>query len=210
MILCECLPVCVDPDKADALDRYFYNTGYGNPVSGAIGLPWLNETMSLLTSDTASQDLYVSFTHRELPPTVAVAMGLFNNSAFTTGGNINDTMPLNTNNYRRAWKSSNIFPFLGNVGIERLNCSASYGFDALKQSSGNIFYRALWNNAPQQLPTCADGPGDSCSAKGLQAFLTERSSLFGGFSQKCGVTYSNTTDAITFYTNTNNGTSVGK
>ena len=188
--------------------KYFYNTGYGNNVAGAIGFPWLNATMGLLSADTAPQDLYVSFTHRELPPTVAVAMGLFNNTAFSSG-NINDTMPLNVNNQRRAWKSSNIFPFLGNVGIERLNCSASYGFDALKQSSGDIFYRALWNNAPQQLPTCADGPGESCSAQGLQTFLNERQQIFGGFSQKCGVTYPNTTDIVTFYGDSNNGTNVG-
>ncbi|KAK5092267.1 hypothetical protein LTR24_005404 [Lithohypha guttulata] len=82
---------------------YHYNTGYGNPLSGVIGLPWLNSTMNLLTSPSPSpsQDLYISFTHRELPPTVLVAMGLFNNTQFSApapaGAAINSSMPLTQN-----------------------------------------------------------------------------------------------------------------
>ena len=190
--------------------KYYYNLGYGDPLAGVIGFPWLNATMGLLTADSSSQDLYVSFTHREFPPTVAVALGLFNNSGFSGDANTNDSMPLNIINHRRTWKSSNILPFLGNVGIERLNCSGSYGYDELKQSSGNIFYRTLWSNSPQQLPGCIDGPGESCSASGLQAFLSQRSQLLGGYSRKCAVNYPNTTDLVTFYTDGNNGTSVGK
>jgi acid phosphatase len=55
--------------------HYFYNSGYGNKISGVLGFPWLNATSSAL-ADESDEDLYVSFTHRELPPTVLVAMGL--------------------------------------------------------------------------------------------------------------------------------------
>ncbi|KAL3960762.1 hypothetical protein ACCO45_005879 [Purpureocillium lilacinum] len=63
---------------------------------------------------------------------------------------------------------------------------------------------------PQVLPGCFDGPGQSCSADGLQKFLRQREGLFGGYSEICGNTYKNSTDAVTFYTNSNNGTTVGK
>ena len=48
-------------------------------------------------------------------------------------------------------------PFLSNLAIERLNCSGSYGYD------DSDYYRVLVNSAPQPLPTCADGPGTTCS-----------------------------------------------
>jgi len=187
--------------------QYHYNVGYGNQVSGYVGLPWLNATASLLLSDKSSEDLYVSFTHRELPPMVIVAMGLFNNSAF--GGSasaINDTMPLDRINYRRAWKSSHILPFLGNLAIERLNCTGSYGYD------NGEYYRVLVNSAPQPLPDCEDGPGTSCSRKGFETYLQDRVDMFQGFSEKCGVDYDNSTDYLSIYTDTSlgNGTLVGK
>lgn len=190
--------------------QYHYNVGYGNPAAGFIGLPWLNATADLLLKtedDSTVQDLYVSFTHRELPPTVLVAMGLFNNSEF--GGsesNINDTMPLDRINYRRAWKSSHVLPFLSNIAIEKLNCTGSYGYE------DGDYYRVLVNNAPQPVPDCADGPGTSCSRQGFQTYLEDRTDLFSGFSEKCGVDYKNSTDVLSIYTNpkVGNGTMVGK
>lgn len=192
---------------------YHYNTGYGNPISGVIGFPWLNETMGLLASESESEDMYISFTHRELPPTVLVAMGLFNNTQFSVASAINDTMPLNQINYDRAWKSSFILPFLTNVAIERMDCSKNYYLTAGGyNTSDTTFYRVLLNNSPQTLPDCHDGPSESCSASGLQTYLTDRAALFEGFSERCNVSYSNSTDDVSFYTDSSlgNGTTVGK
>ncbi|KAI0805314.1 histidine acid phosphatase [Xylaria sp. FL0064] len=187
--------------------QYHYNVGYGNQVSGYVGLPWLNATASLLMSDKSAEDMYVSFTHRELPPMVVVAMGLFNNSAF--GGSessINDTMPLDRINYRRAWKSSHVLPFLSNLAIERLSCNGTFGYD------DGEYYRVLVNSAPQPLPDCADGPGASCSRKGFETYIQDRVDAFQGFSAKCGVDYGNSTDVLSIYTDldSGNGTLVGK
>ncbi|KAI0432197.1 histidine acid phosphatase [Xylaria sp. FL1042] len=187
--------------------QYHYNVGYGNQVSGYVGLPWLNATAGLLMSDRSDEDLYVSFTHRELPPMVVVAMGLFNNSAF--GGSessINDTMPLDRINYRRAWKSSHVLPFLSNLAIERLSCHGTYGYD------DGEYYRVLVNSAPQPLPDCVDGPGTSCSRDGFAKYIQDRVDAFQGFSEKCGVDYDNSTDVLSIYTDldSGNGTFVGK
>ncbi|KAI0183520.1 histidine acid phosphatase [Xylaria flabelliformis] len=186
---------------------YHYNVGYGNQVTGFVGLPWLNATANLLLSEHSDEDIYVSFTHRELPPMVTVAMGLFNNSAF--GGSasaINDTMPLDRINYQRQWKSSYVLPFLGNLAIEKLNCSGTYGYD------DGEYYRVLVNSAPQPLPDCADGPGTSCSRSGFEKYIQDRVDLFQGYSEKCSVDYDNSTDVLSIYTNldSGNGTFVGK
>ncbi|ORY63445.1 histidine acid phosphatase [Pseudomassariella vexata] len=188
--------------------RYHYNVGYGNNVAGYVGLPWLNATANLLMSETpGADDLYVSFTHRELPPMVFVAMGLFNNSAF--GGSeatVNDTMPLDRINHQRVWKSSHVLPFLSNLAIERMNCTGSYGYE------DGEYYRVLVNSAPQSLVECADGPATSCSREAFDEYVQHRGELFRGFSEMCGTQYENTTDTMSIYSDSSlgNGTVVGK
>ena len=192
----------------DILD--FYSMGYGTTVPGHIGYPWFNATAELLTTDPApAQSLYISVTHRELLPMVATAMGLFNNSAFGSG-NINDTMPTDLINHRRAFKTSIIFPLLGHVAIERLQCSSSYGYSKVIQQNKGVFYRTLWNGAPQQLPGCVDGPGESCSAQGFQNYAQQRQAMFDGYLQACQVNYTGGSDVLSIYGEPNNGTSVGR
>ena len=180
---------------------YHLNVGYGFPQAGNIGFPWVNATAQQLMASGNStgslQDLYVSFTHRELPPTVLVALGLFNNSDFSGADNINGTMPTDQINPRRAWESSKILPFLTNIALERLECD-SYGFQDNSTATGE-YYRVLVNQSPQLLPGCADGPGFSCSRSGFEKVIEARGELFGGFSDACGVDYNNSTDVLSIY-----------
>ena len=171
---------------------YFQNTGYGNPVSGTIGFPWLNASAGLLLADQADQDLYVSFTHRELPPTVLVAMGLFNNSAYTGANDPNATMPTDAINYNRAWISSYILPFLTNVAIEKMECE-SFGYSA------GEYFRVLVNAGPEPLVGCTDGPGQSCSRSAFESWVQQRGEMFGNFSQSCGVKVDNATNVLSIY-----------
>lgn len=178
---------------------YHYNTGYGSPASGAIGFPWVNATINTLMSEqnnqsnaTTDQDLYISFTHRELPPTVLVALGLYNNSAFSGANNINGTMPNTVINHRRAWKSSHILPFLTNVAVEKMECD-SFAFDK------GTYYRVLVNDSPQSLDGCSEGPGESCEEGKLVGWLKERAEVVGEYGVECGVEYKNSTDVLSIY-----------
>ncbi|KAF4163734.1 hypothetical protein CNMCM6936_000446 [Aspergillus lentulus] len=171
---------------------YFHNTGYGRDLSPTIGFPWLNATRAILADDSAAQDLYVSFTHRELPPTVLTALGLFNNSAYTGANDVNVTMPTNTINYGRVWKSSQILPFLTNIAIEKMACD-SYGYE------DGVYYRVLVNEGPQPLVGCRDGPGESCSDEAFGRFVQQRGERYGDFGQACGVDYDNSTDVLSIY-----------
>ncbi|KAK0100408.1 hypothetical protein ONS95_008358 [Cadophora gregata] len=178
---------------------YHYNTGYGSPVSGAVGFPWANATFHTLMSEqnnisnaTTDQDLYISFTHRELPPTVLVALGLFNNSAFSGANNINGTMPSDKINHHRAWKSSHILPFLTNVAVEKMECD-SFAFEK------GTYYRVLVNDSPQSLDGCSDGPGESCEEGEMETWLAGRAEVVGAFGEMCGVEYGNSTDVLSIY-----------
>lgn len=193
---------------------YHYNSGYGAEYSGAVGYPWLNSTIDLLTSDRTDddEDLYVSFTHRELPPMVMVALGLYNNSALTGADDINGTMPLDRVNYNRQWRSSRILPFLGNIAIERMDCADAYGFP--NGTSGDAketqFYRVLVNRVPLTLPDCYDGPQESCSFEKMQGYVRERAGVVGEFGEKCNVDYKNSTDVLSIYSRNVTGQTVGK
>ncbi|KAI5244163.1 phosphoglycerate mutase-like protein [Aureobasidium subglaciale] len=176
---------------------YHHNTGYGNPASGAIGYPWLKSNTDLLMSNNASQDIYVSFTHRELPPTVLVALGLFNNTAFSASDDVNATMPNDGINPQRVWQSSRFMSFLTNIAIERLECD-SFGYQDNSNQTGE-YYRVLVNKNPQLLQGCVDGPGESCSREGFQNFMQEKTRRFSAFSEDCAVTYDNSTDSLTIY-----------
>jgi len=170
---------------------YFYNAGYGNEISGVLGYPWLSAAANSLLGSNSTQDLYVSFTHRELPPAVVVALGIFNNSSPAGPEDINATMPLTKPNHNRAWKSSKILPFLSNIAIERMACD-SYGYDA------GDYFRVLVNQDPQPLE-CADGPGESCPSSAFEAWVQGRGEMFSGFTEKCSPEYTNSTDTLSIY-----------
>ncbi|POS85329.1 hypothetical protein EPUL_003326 [Erysiphe pulchra] len=179
--------------------RYFYNSGYGNPISGAIGFPWLNATIRALMSDqdhqsnkVKDQDIFVSFTHRHLPPMVLVAMGLFNNSAYSGSNKASSTMPLHTINHQRVWKSSQIIPFMTDIALEKLECD-SHDFDK------GTYYRTLLNNNPLSIPDCQDGPSESCKESSLVKWLAKRAKVVGDFDTTCNVNYKNSTNILTIY-----------
>ena len=189
---------------------YHFNSGYGAQYSGAVGYPWVNSTMNLLTADRkdGDEDIYVSFTHRELPPMVLVALGLYNNSALTGANDVNGTMPLDRVNYGRQWRSSRILPFLGNIAIERMDCSDAYGYQ--NNGTDNEYYRVLVNRVPLTLPDCYDGPQESCSKEMMQGYVRERAAVVGEFGEVCKVDYQNSTDILNIYTRDTNGTTVSK
>lgn len=174
--------------------RYHYSGGYGSPVSAAIGFPWVNATFNTLRNSCkdTNEDLYISFTHRQVPPAVLVAMGLFDNTAYTNEKDINATMPLDRINHRRAWRSSEILPFLTNVAIEKMEC------DSFAYPKGK-YYRVLNNNSPQTLKDCSNGPGESCPEDSLSKWLDGRAQLAGSFGSTCKVNYPNSTDVLTIY-----------
>jgi acid phosphatase len=81
---------------------YIHNTGYCRGLSPVLGFRWFNASVTTLKDESLCQELYVSFTHREVPPTVIAALGVNNNSAYTGAKNVSETMPENGINYNRA------------------------------------------------------------------------------------------------------------
>lgn len=106
-------------------------------------------------------------------------------------------MPTDSINFDRAWRTSEILPFLANVGLERLSCNAS----ATGNSSNTDFVRALVNAAQIPLPSCMNGPGDSCPLSDFVSFVQEREQMYGDFVGACGGAgnATNATSTLGFY-----------
>ncbi|KAB8336665.1 hypothetical protein FH972_020976 [Carpinus fangiana] len=175
--------------------KYQYMVGHGNPLSPYLGFPWLNVTSNLFSNiEEASaaeavddQRFFVSFTHREVPPFIATALGLFNSTSSAL-----EDMPTDRINFGRSWRMAELIPFLGHIGIEKLSCDASSG--ALREVHDQKadktwtkeFVRIVANAAPRPIPRCQDGPGASCPFQQFKTFVTMGMEQYGDFHSVCG------------------------
>ncbi|KAK4048221.1 hypothetical protein OIV83_004926 [Microbotryomycetes sp. JL201] len=198
--------------------KYWYQVGYGAKYSPFLGVQWLNSTTHLLTSVGApshnlgetldlkagkdklptprlppgeqhEQLLGVYFTHREEPPLVLTALGLWNETA---------PNPFKMED-KRLWVTSHLLPFLGHVALERLDCSnrstetlLSTEYDVeldLEDDQDGLasqqqgFVRVIVNGAVQKLDHCKDGPGGSCEIAKFEKFVAERVRLYGNLTE---------------------------
>ncbi|KAH8595676.1 histidine phosphatase superfamily [Bisporella sp. PMI_857] len=167
--------------------KYSYMVGHGNPLSPYLGFPWLNTTAQLFenfqdgTEDDDGQRFFLSFTHREVPPFIATALGLFNSSNAAA-----EEFPTDKVNWSRSWKMAELIPFLGHVGIEKLTCTRQGGRLGELKKDKNMYVRIIANSAPRPIPACQDGPGASCKFEGFLALVKEGMSVYGDYDGICG------------------------
>ena len=173
--------------------KYSYMVGHGNPLSPYLGFPWLNTTEQLMSrfvkarrnpndpesieTNLDDQRFFLSFTHREVPPFIATALGLFNSS-----NEFAEEFPTDRINWSRAWKMAELIPFLGHIGIETLTCNT-----VSKDPKDNKDYiRVIANSAPRPIPRCSEGPGASCELEKFVGIVKKGMDIYGDFDGICG------------------------
>ncbi|KAI8665199.1 hypothetical protein NCS56_00955200 [Fusarium sp. Ph1] len=170
--------------------KYAYMVGPLNPLSSYLGFPWLHSQSQLFdaidkdpdanhnetTGWPSDQRLFFFFTHREVPPFVATALGIFNSSSHEGY----DEFPTSHVNHVRAWKMSDLIPFLGHVGMEKMTCDRP-GDDSGKDE----FVRFIANTAPRPLPLCQSGPGASCPFEVFKEIVSAGMKKYGDFDEVC-------------------------
>lgn len=169
--------------------KYAYMVGPHNKLSNYMGFPWLTAQVKLFdaidgVNDVGGEDpldgwpsdqrLFFSFTHREVPPVVATALGIFNSSAHCGY----DEFPTSHVNWARAWKMSDLIPFLGHVGMEKMICDRP---GERKQE----YIRFIANTAPRPLPLCQSGPGASCPFEEFKEIIRAGNKKYGDFDGIC-------------------------
>jgi hypothetical protein len=160
-----------------------------NPLSPYLGFPWLKtqselfqqvdgESKSDLVTDTpsgwpSSQRFFLSFTHREVPPFVATALGIFNSSSSAV-----EEFPTDYINWARSWKMSDLIPFLGHVGMEKMTCDDRPGREG-------EYIRFIANTAPRPIPSCQDGPGASCPMDQWVDLIAQGAEKYKDYDKMC-------------------------
>ena len=174
--------------------KYAHMVGPLNNLSKYMGLPWLTAQSQLFDNiDREGKDDYgwpkgqrffLYFTHREVPPLVATALGLFNSSA-NCGY---DEFPTTHVNWARAWKMSDLIPFLGHVGMEKLICDRPGSANVNKKGAieKDEYIRFIANTAPRPLPNCQSGPGASCPFEEFKRIVKAAEKKYGDFDGICG------------------------
>ncbi|KAF8849019.1 histidine acid phosphatase-like protein [Acephala macrosclerotiorum] len=168
--------------------KYSRMVGHGNPLSPYLGFPWLNTTSQLMSKfytarhtdskipDDDGQRFFLAFTHREVPPFIATALGLFNSSNAYA-----EEFPTDHINWSRSWKMAELIPFLGHVGIEKLTCNTV----SMDPEDDLEYVRIIANSAPRPIPSCADGPGASCNFDQFTEIVRRGMEIYGDFDGAC-------------------------
>lgn len=168
--------------------KYSLMVGHGNPLSPYLGFPWLNTTEQLFSqfhrpnhnaSTNAAVDaqrLFLSFTHREVPPFIATALGLFNSSSANA-----EEFPTDRVNWSRSWKMAELIPFLGHIGVELLTCN----FASNDPDDDQEYIRIIANSAPRPIPACSGGPGASCGIDEFSKLVRTGMKTYGDFDGIC-------------------------
>lgn len=167
--------------------KYAHMVGPLNPLSSYLGFPWLQTQTEIFShinkhntpggSWPQDQRFFLSFTHREVPPFVATALGLFNSSS-----NAAEEFPTDHINWTRAWKMSDLIPFLGHVGMEVMTCER----DAVPGGDDPAeFVRFIANRAPRPIPVCQGGPGASCPFEQFKKIIGKGAAAHRDFHKVC-------------------------
>ena len=175
--------------------KYAHMVGPLNPLSNYMGMPWLSAQYDLFEkidsdlNDTKHKDeagwpedqrLFLYFTHREVPPVVATVLGIFNSSS-NCGF---DEFPTTHINWARAWRMSDLIPFLGHVGMENMVCERPVAEDGGKIERKQ-YIRFIANTAPRPLPLCQSGPGASCPFEEFREIIRAGNKKYGDFDKVC-------------------------
>ena len=134
---------------------------------------------------TLSQPLHVWFTHREEVPLVTHALDLFHGHDEESA-----EMPLDRINPSRAWRTSEIIPFLGHVALERMQCDERVTATTTKSPRDRRprtkpFVRIIVNGSPQMQPMCHDGPGGSCPLEEFADIVRDLPNTYGDLETIC-------------------------
>ena len=161
-----------------------------NPLSPYLGFPWLQTQAQLFAHIDAhnspggawppAQRFFLSFTHREVPPFVATALGLFNSSSDAA-----EQFPTDHINWTRAWKMADLIPFLGHVGMEKMSCDRGGAVSSNGKEEKFEYVRFIANTAPRPIPDCQSGPGASCPFEQFREKIGEGARKHRDFHRVC-------------------------
>lgn len=147
---------------------YYYDSGWGNPLARAAGLPYVAAVSKLLAQPhtDSCQNIYAAFSHDTQMMVFMTAFGLFEDATWSS----------TTVSASRRFHSSRAVAMGSRLVTERINCGAD-----------GSFVRITVNDAIVPFEDCKSGPGMSCSLENYLVRLKGIQAKVGDFMTKCGV-----------------------
>lgn len=208
--------------------RYYYGLGPGTDLEQTMMLPYLNALIGLLeqgpgTNGTAQDgdsftlpSLLATFINDGQLVELITASGVFDDEPALSGSEMNPD---------RLFIASHFTTMRGTIAFERLNCivegnngTNSYvphpttattrrrrdDNDGAAAPSANATYvRIRLNDAVYTLPSCKDGPGQSCLLSDYAQYMSDKLAASGDWVSNCNVTTPDaptTVQGASFYT----------
>ena len=160
---------------ANDLDKY-YTTGPGNNLTAPIGSVLLNASLSLLKDESASNKVWLSFTHDTDIDHFLSALGIYTPK---------EDLPVDHIDFERTYVHAYIVPQAARIYTEKYKCGS------------DTYVRYVINDSVKPIKGCSTGPGFSCKIDDYEAYVTNRLSTLN-YAQQCGIA-SNVTLELTFY-----------
>lgn len=132
---------------------YYYTNGPGNNISGTIGAPYLNATLTYLKEENPPQKFVLAFTHDTNIEQFHAALGLLAPEQPLPNDHIPFPVP---------YAHSQIVPMGARLYTEKLKCG------------DDVFVRFVVNDAVVPLRHCQDGPGFSCKLSDYEDYVNTR------------------------------------
>lgn len=160
---------------ANDLSNY-YSNGPGNNFTKTIGSTLLNASLNLLKDDSASNKIWLSFTHDTDLEIYHSALGIVEPLS---------DLPTDYIPFPNPYVHSSIVPQGARIYTEKFQC----GDDS--------YVRYIVNDAVVPIEKCATGPGFSCKLDDFENYLNERIGSID-FVKECGLN-SSVPQEVTFY-----------
>jgi acid phosphatase len=171
--------------------RYYYGIGDGVDLPSKMMLPFLNSLVGLLSDGPGQTGKAANGSGFAVPDLITAFLndGQITELVAATGV-MSDQSPLSGSRIPSAWKyiASRFVSMRGTVAFERLECQVPNEGLRNVDVKNETYIRILLNDAVYPLPSCKDGPGESCALSEYQGITSKKLAAAGNLRTWCNVT----------------------
>ncbi|ROV87494.1 hypothetical protein VMCG_10507 [Cytospora schulzeri] len=195
--------------------RYYYGLGPGTDLEKTMMMPYLNALVGLLEQGPGINGTAADGSNFTLPSLLTTFLNDGQLAELVTASGVFDDEPVFSGtemNPDRLFVASHFVTMRGTIAFERLNCVANNASSSQAHllrrhenttSTNATYVRIKLNDAVYTLPSCKDGPGQSCLLSDYVKYVADKYAAEGNWVTNCNVTAADAPTVVqgaSFYT----------